>query len=324
MKRIVSLDIAKAICIVLVVVGHYMPDDVPLWYDKTHCFIYSFHMPLFMFASGFIYMTTRKDVGYWAFLWKKVKRLMVPYFVTSIIIISLKLLMESRAYVENPVTPMSYARIFCLPEAGYFLWFIWALWWMFVIAPLFKSPALRWGLLAIGIVLAYVPFRTTELFCIAQFKHMLVYFALGIVMAEHRQVIWQYARKCMPAIYVLFCGTEALLLTNSYGGGYLGRIVSFLGIASIIGVSEMIAKSRCDKVVGWLIGLSASSYIIYLFHTTFEGFVKSIVHKLNMSGDQWFVLEALCVIAAGVIGPVLLHRWVLSRFKITRLLFGLK
>ena len=32
MNRIIFLDIAKAICIILVVVGHYMPDNSPMWY----------------------------------------------------------------------------------------------------------------------------------------------------------------------------------------------------------------------------------------------------------------------------------------------------
>ena len=59
MKRIVTLDIAKAICIILVVIGHYIPDNSPDWYVLMRTFIYSFHMPLFMFASGFIYMATR-------------------------------------------------------------------------------------------------------------------------------------------------------------------------------------------------------------------------------------------------------------------------
>lgn len=53
MQRLVFLDIAKAICIILVVIGHYHPDNSPEWYNVIWKFIYSFHMPLFMFASGY-------------------------------------------------------------------------------------------------------------------------------------------------------------------------------------------------------------------------------------------------------------------------------
>lgn len=46
MNRIIFLDIAKAICIILVVVGHYMPDNSPMWYVMLNKVIYTFHMPL--------------------------------------------------------------------------------------------------------------------------------------------------------------------------------------------------------------------------------------------------------------------------------------
>ena len=48
MQIIVLFDIAKALCIVLVVVGHYFPENSPVWYECLNKLIYSFHMPLFM------------------------------------------------------------------------------------------------------------------------------------------------------------------------------------------------------------------------------------------------------------------------------------
>lgn len=58
MNRLISIDIAKALCIILVVVGHYNPGSAPEWYHIIIRFIYTFHMPLFLFASGYIYATT--------------------------------------------------------------------------------------------------------------------------------------------------------------------------------------------------------------------------------------------------------------------------
>ena len=184
MQRFISFDIAKAICIILVVIGHYVPDYSPQWYVGVHDVIYTFHMPLFMFASGFIYMATKKDITYRDFLLKKVKRLMVPYFSVSAIVITIKLLTEGHAYVENPVTWMSYVKMLYLPEAGYFLWFIWALWWMFVISTLFKTKQMRLGLLVLAIVLHYIPNFLPDVFCLRQFQGMLVYFMLGVVCCD--------------------------------------------------------------------------------------------------------------------------------------------
>ena len=43
MQRLISFDIAKAICMILVVVGHYVPDYSPTWYVDIHDVIYTFH-----------------------------------------------------------------------------------------------------------------------------------------------------------------------------------------------------------------------------------------------------------------------------------------
>lgn len=193
MERIVFLDVAKAICIILVVVGHYIPDNAPGWYVALHDVIYTFHMPLFMFASGYVYIATRRGTDYGPFLLKKVRRLMVPYLSTSFIVITVKLLTQGGLSVDNPVTTLSYVRMFWLPEAGYYLWFIWALWWMFVLVPLFRTRRARMVLFVVALVLHYVPMALSPVFCLAQFKTMLVYFMLGVVVYETR---WLHAFVC--------------------------------------------------------------------------------------------------------------------------------
>lgn len=219
MQRLIFLDIAKAICIILVVIGHYHPENSPEWYTMVREFIYSFHMPLFMFASGYIYIATKREhETYKGFIVKKVKRLMVPYLVTSILVISLKLITQGDAYVANPVTLSSYAKMFYLPEAGAFLWFIWALWWMFVVVPLFKTPKSRLALFVISIVLAYLPLHLTNLFCLNQFKGMFVYFMLGVIAFERKDCISRI--KMHPlVVYLSFVVVECLYLFN-IGGGY--------------------------------------------------------------------------------------------------------
>ena len=218
MQRLISFDIAKAICIILVVIGHYVPDYSPQWYVGVHDVIYTFHMPLFMFASGFIYMATKKDITYRDFLLKKVKRLMIPYFSVSAIVITIKLLTEGHAYVENPVTWMSYVKMLYLPEAGYFLWFIWALWWMFVLSPLFKTKQMRLGLFVLAIVLHYIPNILPEIFCLSQFQGMLVYFMLGVVFCDWKQQISFISKVPAWCILGFFAIAEGMNLMDMGGG----------------------------------------------------------------------------------------------------------
>lgn len=118
MNRIIALDIAKAICIILVVMGHYVPDNSPAWYVLVHDVIYTFHMPLFMFVSGYVYIATKKRSTYGDFLLKKVRRLMVPYLTTSVMVIVIKLLTQGSMSVDNPVTIFSFVEIFPVVYLG--------------------------------------------------------------------------------------------------------------------------------------------------------------------------------------------------------------
>lgn len=225
MQRLISFDIAKAICIILVVIGHYVPDGSPSWYMGVHDVIYSFHMPLFMFASGFIYMATKKEIPYRGFLMKKVKRLMVPYFSVSAIIITIKLATEGNAYVENHVTVMSYLKMFYLPEAGYFLWFIWALWWMFVLVPLFNTKQARLGLFALALFVHYLPTFLPEMFCLRQFQNMLVYFMLGAVCCDWKSQLSWLSKVPSVIVYLLFIGGETAMLMEIRGANLVALAV---------------------------------------------------------------------------------------------------
>ena len=219
MKRIVFIDVAKALCIILVVVGHYVPDNSPDWYVALHDIIYTFHMPLFMFASGYIYIATKKDVSYGSFLVKKIRRLMVPYFTTSVIVITIKIVTQGDLSVDHPVTAASYLRMFYLPEAGYFLWFIWALWWMFVFVPLFKTEKARMILFIVCLALHYIPLNLPSEFCISQFKNMLVFFMLGVVAFEHRflhRFVNNFSLSRSAVAILLFISAQSVNL--SFGG----------------------------------------------------------------------------------------------------------
>lgn len=326
MQRLISFDIAKAICIILVVIGHYMPDYSPEWYVGVHDVIYTFHMPLFMFASGYIYMATKKDIPYKDFLWKKVKRLMVPYLSVSAIVISIKLLTEGHAYVENPVTWISYVKMFYLPEAGYFLWFIWALWWMFVIVPLFKTKQMRLGLFVLALVLHYVPSFLPEIFCLRQFQNMLVFFMLGVVCCDWKRE-FSFVNK-IPSWSVIGCFIVAeSMKVMDIRGGQIAELLPYLGIAAIMVLSSLLERWN-RKRNGWLLDVSVSSYIIYLFHTTFEGFAKAVIHKIPFfvdgNNEVLFCINVTIVVVCGVLCPIILHRYVLNKTKMTKVLFGLK
>lgn len=90
-------------------------------------------------------------------------------------------------------------------------------------------------------------------------------------------------------------------------------------------ISNLIEKT--GKGTGWLITVSTSSYIIYLFHTTFEGFAKAVIHRIpiftDSSNEGLFLVNIAVVISCGVVCPIILHRYILNKTRITKILFGL-
>lgn len=91
MKRIRFIDISRAIAMIIIVMGH------AIVYSK-HCSIifkllYSFNIPLFFIISGYIF---KKSTSYKKFLEKKFVKIMIPYFIWSIIFLIPYLILGNR------------------------------------------------------------------------------------------------------------------------------------------------------------------------------------------------------------------------------------
>ena len=71
-----SIDIAKCIGIFFIVLGHTLRSGYLEYY------IFSFHVPLFFMASGLCW---KNPTGFVPFLKKRIKSLLIPYYVFSII-----------------------------------------------------------------------------------------------------------------------------------------------------------------------------------------------------------------------------------------------
>lgn len=328
-QRLIYIDIAKAITIVLVVIGHYYPDNHPVWYEQMRLVIYGFHMPLFMFSSGFVYMATFRKESYRSFIIRKVKRLMVPYIFVSTIVITIKLLTQNNAYVENPVTYMSYIRMLFLPEAGYFTWFVWVLWWIFLLVPLFNTMKKRLLLFIISTVSFFIPVSFPEIFCLREFKEMFLFFCIGCVVWDWRESL-NFIKKIPAYIYIftflIANYVRATGLTNCIPGGNI--VVAVFGIGLVVCLSRRIEKRGSRKLQKVLFALSSSSYVIYLFHTTFAGFAKAILLKSpilqSVNNDFMFLCSMIFVVTSGILFPLLLDIFVLRKCKYTKLLFGYK
>lgn len=327
--RNITIDIAKGICIILVVIGHYVPENAPGWYIDLITCIYTFHMPLFLFASGYIYALTKRKESYISFIKRKCKRLMLPYIVTSIIIISFKLFSSGVARLDHSVTGTAYIEMFYSPAAGYFLWFIWTLMTMFLIVPFLSSKTARViGFVAFFILSVLHPYiKFPDIFCIPQTAAMGAYFLAGVIALDYKKQLNISINTNYILSAFIFIILESLAVyfhgSNDIEYRLYLLIVAYYGILFVVKSSKMIL--RFGKVKYTLLAVSGCSYMIYLFHTLFEGIVKACIYKfLPLSATiQFFIPIALLAITMGVICPMILQN-IIKRNKYTSLLFGMK
>lgn len=323
MERNIAIDITKALCILLVVIGHYTPADAPEGYKSFVDFIYTFHMPVFMWASGFLYIYAFRPLTYVDHVRKKSRRLLLPYLAASIVIISLKLLSGSNLSVDHPTTVGSFVEMFYRPAAGYFLWYLWALFIIFLIVPLFSSPKARIALLAGSLAVSMLPIDWPTTFSIDQAVRFLPYFALGTCCADAVKKSSTPANVSRPALLAVAIATMAasvsLFIYEPLQATFAEPIMAMLGLISI--VSLAVIASRRARHPGWLLTVADSTFIIYLFHTTFQGLAKASLEKI-LPGTA-FAFNAIFIFAAGCIGPMVLHYCVLNQSRITRYIFAI-
>ena len=198
---------------------------------------------------------------------------------------------------------------------------------MFVLIPFFKTKQMRVALLVAAVVLYFLPLQLPEYFCLKEFKSMLIFFSLGCVTWD-----WKVQLKWLTFVptYVYFVLFVVLNYMKKQGMmlnlGEDRMVVSLIGIALVISLCRWLERQQLHYVPKTLSMIASSSYIIYLFHTTFEGFAKAIVVKIpmlmNAQNDFFFSIGALTVIVCGTVMPMLLDIYVLRRFKVTKAAFG--
>jgi len=169
-RRINFIDIARGIGILLVVMGH---NDLVALSPSMHKFIFSFHMPLFFFLSGYFLNST---TDFWTFVKKRYNGLLKPFFFAIFIIYFFSISFDKMNFA-NALT-----RIFksMYGTGSYIEWIqLWFLPHLFVVsiyAYLFyklvspiNSRWIRWGILLFSLFIGtlylkiFFPFHLTLL-----------------------------------------------------------------------------------------------------------------------------------------------------------------
>lgn len=318
-KRILYLDFAKAIAITLVCIGHSTrlvdlrsPSVLNQW-------IYSFHMPLFMFLSGF-FSINAFNKPFKFFIKDKVAQLLIPVFVvsffTSIVYIVLQL-PDVYSLVRN--------------EAIGGLWFLRTLFLCYLTVYIVKRTRLNDYLLCIlTIPLALIIPHGYFL----QYNFLLIFFWGGHLLRgkydkykSHRGVI-----TFLSAIYFFLlgthCGTPIIdmnLIIHSPLVIVEHIMTALSGALTIIGLSYYACKFLNVKFMRVLGRIGSFTLGIYVMQTIIlERFLTSILH-FNWTSYSFEVGDLIIIPLLGIISTILSYKAVLlfRKFRILDLLlFG--
>lgn len=266
-----EVNIARGMAVLFVLLGHSFPDVQTGMSSQPAAWIvrcmYSFHMGLFFFLSGFVSApkfyggTDLKEE-----MQKKVKRLLIPYFFISLITMGIKPLFA--VYANNPLDFKYLWYIFLgdSPNGG-----VWYLWNLFVISMaagmlgnMLKSRSSKVKsivLLGVGIFM-YVLLKLLPGVIFYNLLRYTVFYGLGVVC--HYYYDWFKTRLSgnMAAILALLAVVVFSCPYISMRADYL--LTGILGTYGVFVLSRTIAADTESRLFGFLNLAGNYSYDIYM------------------------------------------------------------
>ena len=237
------MDDVKVIACILVVVGHFfqsmvkasiLPDSgLYEWFITT---VYYFHVPLFFICSGYLYQKYSKvnSVGSWRRnVAKKVLALGIPYVTFSTATWVLKKAFSSS--VNNQIGGLGDTLLFH-PASPY--WYLYALFFIFLLTPTFKSVKMAVGGLIVAI--AMKPLHRVGGYGVYAVSSVLsneIWFVLGMSICTFN--VQLKGRKVQRTI----CGLLFMILSVVvYKAEISGGVIPFaMGLLACVAVILMVA-----------------------------------------------------------------------------------
>lgn len=318
------------IAILFVAMGHQKSNGIienVLWYRELNNWIYSFHMPLFMFASGYIFSYTMPKIesvnSYFAYLKKKFIRLFPSFLIVAILMFSLKYLMQGHIDANRGVNNgfTEFFQVFYVTTKGPagFLWYIYVLFLYYLTIPLIiKKIDLRLiflisSVLVLSMSLFFFNIKFTDYFSIRSYIVMLPYFSLGMISCNIREKYLSYLHKFKWIFAFLFICFSILFFYKQPAFLFVDNppVIPkyFMGLTAIP-FFHLIAINFNERIKIFNV-LGKYSFSIYLLNVLCIGTSITIAIKLfkNSFYEVYYIYFIILTII-GVTVPILIKKMV--------------
>ena len=291
------LDFIKGIAIILVIIGHVVQYSLGVGFfeNPLFIFIYSFHMPLFMGISGYLfYYSEKRSIGY--IVKKRFEQLIVPLLIWTFIVYILILLKKPEANLTESL--LLYFRL--LPREYWFLFIL------FISSLLlaFTNVYLKswyYHLIIILLMLLIPDFSSMQLL-----KFMYPIFLLGFMYNRHSSFINRYINYVIMASVFLFIAglyywkTDYFIYTTGsqilYKDGVHIEQIKNNGFRYIVGIAGSVVILYLAKIIFDKVKLNYSTieklgretlglYLVHLF------LLELFFHKPLIIIDHYFYLQ---------------------------------
>ena len=276
-NKIGFIATVRCIGILLVVFGHSYPFDVyispSLW--KIKDFIYTFHMPLFLFLSGYLVTYNTRPAG--SYIRRRSVRLLVPYFALSIIAFVPKVLVQQFLNDSVEFSMWYLIKTELIPRDN-----VWGHFWyipvvftlccfgVLLLKTMRSSRTFGWALLIATWLLLFLP-RTTDWFALEDLRKTSFYFVLGMVLALWDPDARVVSNRCwlltFPVAIILF-RTVNTTLTNS--------MIACLMIGFVLHVGTLVPSYKFNLFAG----IEKNSFTIFLLSWPAQAVVEVVCNKL--------------------------------------------
>lgn len=307
------VDDVKVIACILVVLGHFfqsmvkasiMPDSgLYEWFITT---IYYFHVPLFFICSGYLYQKYSKvnSVDSWRRnVTKKILALGVPYVTFSTATWVLKKAFSSS--VNNQIGGLGDTLLFH-PVSPY--WYLYALFFIFLLTPTFKSVKMAVGGLIAAIAMKIIVLNGVgySVYAVSTVLSNEIWFVLGMSICVFNVQI--KGRRTQGTI----CGLLFMILSVVlYKAEISGGVISFeMGLLACVAVI-LIAAGVERRVGRGLDFLAKYTMPIFLMHTLFAAPLRFVLLKIGITNAVVHVLLGLGISFVGSI----VAAWVMKKTK---------
>lgn len=293
-----SFDVIKGILIYLVVLGHsiHLEFNDSSWNNSLFAFIYSFHMPLFIFISGyFLKSSLRKQFCEMAI--SKIQRLIIPTVIYTFIIVIL--FATSITYKTHGV---NIGRIISIIETYWYticVFFLSIIYWWFY--RLRQGPVVITLLFLSLIVIETIFSQVAAADC--QVVRMFLVFGLGVIVSKNEILIDSLKHKRI----IIILSLVVIITDRLIFGGNLSlyplilRIFDglFCCVLSYYVLKYLVKFMLKIKTFDFFIYIGEKSLAIYLIHMLFYSCLsfnncfrnESTIESLLIS----IILTSICV-----------------------------